>query len=81
MVNVAFTLWTEPKRVICVDGAVLTGSDRKGISMTELFERYKEYRQVGFGPLIALRFAWLVGKSNGRLLPIRTHRPPLTRGG
>jgi hypothetical protein len=40
--------------------------------MTELFERYREYRQVGFGPLIAFRFAWLVGRSNGRLLPVRT---------
>ena len=72
MVNAAFTLWTELKRVICVDAALPSRSDRKGISLSELFERYKEYRQVGFGPLIAFRFAWLVGKSNGRLLPVRT---------
>jgi hypothetical protein len=40
--------------------------------MAELFERYKEYRQVGFSPLIAFRFAWLVGRSNGKLLPVRS---------
>jgi hypothetical protein len=48
------------------------GPIERDLHMTELFERYREYRQVGFSPLIAFRFAWLVGRSNGRLLPVRT---------
>ncbi len=40
--------------------------------MAELFVRYREYRHIGFGPVVAFRFAWLVGKSNGRLLPVRS---------
>jgi hypothetical protein len=31
--------------------------------MAQLFERYRQYRQVGFGPITAMRFAWLVGRS------------------
>lgn len=43
--------------------------------MSQFFERYKEYRLVGFTPLIAARLAWLVSQARVRAVPVR----PLTR--
>ncbi len=40
--------------------------------MAQFYERYRQYRRVGFGPIIALRFAWLVGRTGGRHAPVRT---------
>jgi hypothetical protein len=39
--------------------------------MAQFFERYRQYRQVGFGPITAMRFAWLVGRS-GKPAAMRT---------
>jgi hypothetical protein len=39
--------------------------------MAQFFERYRQYRQVGFSPITAFRFAWLVGRS-GKPAPIRS---------
>jgi hypothetical protein len=39
--------------------------------MTRLIERYLEYRKVGFGPVNAFRFAWLVARTGARPVPIR----------
>jgi hypothetical protein len=47
------------------------GSNLQEGSMAQFFERYRQYRQVGFSPITALRFAWLVGRS-GRPAPMRS---------
>jgi hypothetical protein len=43
--------------------------------MAQFFERYKQYRQVGFSPMIALRFAWLVGGARTKIPPSRSVAP------
>ncbi len=39
--------------------------------MTRLHQRYLEYRRVGFSRINAFRFAWLVGVTGAKPLPLR----------
>jgi hypothetical protein len=42
--------------------------------MSQLLQRYRQYRLVGFRPLDALRFAWLVAMAGARPVAIRLPR-------
>jgi hypothetical protein len=39
--------------------------------MIDFYHRYLAYRDVGFGRIAALRFAWLVATAAARPIPVR----------
>jgi hypothetical protein len=43
----------------------------KGLKMIDFYHRYLTYRDVGFGRIAALRFAWLVATAAARPIPVR----------
>lgn len=39
--------------------------------MAHFLRRYRKYRQAGLSPIVAMRFAWMVGSAGDKPAPVR----------